>query len=194
MKRKIICGGVPIGGGSPVTIQSMTNTFTADVEATADQCRRLIDAGCDIIRITVNTNEACEAFRKIRKIIDAPLVADIHFDYTLALKSIEYGADKIRINPGNIGERANVEAVVKAAKAAHIPIRVGVNSGSLEKDILSEYGRVTAEGLALSAQRNVRLLEEMGFEDIVVSLKASDVRLNNQAYRIAHESCHILYT
>lgn len=189
MKKQVSCGGVLIGGGAPVSIQSMTNTKTADVAATVEQCRRLSEAGCEIIRITVNDADAAEGFREIRKKIDAPLVADIHFDYRMALASIDAGADKIRINPGNIGSRDNVKKVVDAAKAAGIPIRVGVNSGSLEKDILEKYGRVTAEGLAESGLRNVKLLEDLDFDDIVLSIKASDVRMNNEAYRIAHERC-----
>lgn len=189
MKKQVNAGGVLIGGGAPVSIQSMTNTKTADVAATVEQCRRLSEAGCEIIRITVNDADAAEGFREIRKKIDAPLVADIHFDYRMALASIDAGADKIRINPGNIGSRENVKKVVDAAKAARIPIRVGVNSGSLEKDILEKYGKVTAEGLAESGIRNVRLLEEFDFDDIVLSIKASDVRMNNEAYRIANERC-----
>ena len=142
MKNQVICGGVAIGGNAPVSIQSMTNTKTADAAATIEQCRRLTDAGCDIIRITVNTKEAAEGFAKVRKRIDAPLVADIHFDYTLALAAINAGADKIRINPGNIGDTDRVRQVAEAARSAGIPIRVGVNSGSLEKEILAEYGGV----------------------------------------------------
>ena len=138
MKNQVICGGVAIGGNAPVSIQSMTNTKTADAAATIEQCRRLTDAGCDIIRITVNTKEAAEGFAKVRKRIDAPLVADIHFDYTLALAAINAGADKIRINPGNIGDTDRVRQVAEAARSAGIPIRVGVNSGSLEKEILAE--------------------------------------------------------
>lgn len=184
MKNQVICGGVAIGGNAPVSIQSMTNTKTADAAATIEQCRRLTDAGCDIIRITVNTKEAAEGFAKVRKRIDAPLVADIHFDYTLALAAINAGADKIRINPGNIGDTDRVRQVAEAARSAGIPIRVGVNSGSLEKEILAEYGGVCAEGLAESAIKNAEILEQLGFNDIVLSLKASDVKMNNEAYRI----------
>ena len=185
MKTKVNCGGVEIGGDAPVSIQSMTNTKTADAEATIAQCRRLMDAGCDIIRITVNTKDAAEGFAKIRKKIDAPLVADIHFDYTLALAAVNAGADKIRINPGNIGDTDRVRQVVRACSGAGIPIRVGVNSGSLEKEILAKYGGVCAAGLAESAIKNAGILERLGFNDIVLSLKASDVRMNNEAYRIA---------
>lgn len=194
MKEKVLCGGVAIGGDAPVSIQSMTNTPTADADATEKQCRRLMEAGCDIIRITVNSEEAAEGFAKVRKKIDAPLVADIHFDYRLALAAINAGADKIRINPGNIGEDDRVKAVADAARKAGIPVRVGVNSGSLEKDILQKYGRVTAVGLAESALRNVKRLEDMDFADIVISLKASDVRMNSEAYRIVNErSSHPLH-
>ena len=187
MKKKIMCAGIPIGGDAPVSIQSMTNTPTADVAKTVAQCKALQEAGCEIIRITVNTPEAAEGFKEIRKKVDAPLVADIHFDYTMALAAIDAGADKIRINPGNIGGDDRVRAVVEAAKKNHIPIRVGVNSGSLEKDILEKNGGVTAEGLAESALRNVKRLEDMDFEDIVISLKASNVKMNNEAYRIVHK-------
>ncbi len=185
MKNKVTCGGVEIGGNAPVSIQSMTNTKTADAEATIAQCRRLIDAGCDIIRITVNTKEAAEGFAKIRKKIDAPLVADIHFDYTLALAAVNAGADKIRINPGNIGDIDRVKQVADACIKAKIPIRVGVNSGSLEKEILAKYGGICAGALAESALKNAQILEQLGFGDIVLSLKASDVKMNNEAYRIA---------
>ena len=184
MKNQVICGGVAIGGNAPVSIQSMTNTKTADAAATIEQCRRLTDAGCDIIRITVNTKEAAEGFSKVRKRIDAPQLADIHFDYTLALAAINAGADKIRINPGNIGDTDRVRQVAEAARSAGIPIRVGVNSGSLEKEILAEYGGVCAEGLAESAIKNAEILEQLGFNDIVLSLKASDVKMNTEAYRI----------
>lgn len=185
MKNQVICGGVAIGGNAPVSIQSMTNTKTADVVATVEQCRRLEEAGCDIVRITVNTREAAEGFAEIRKKVQMPLVADIHFDYTLALAAINAGADKIRINPGNIGDTDRVRQVADAARSAGIPIRVGVNSGSLEKEILAKYGGVCAEGLAESALKNAEILEQLGFNDIVLSLKASDVKMNNEAYRIA---------
>ena len=144
----------------------MTNTKTADVGATVEQCRRLEEAGCDIVRITVNTREAAEGFAEIRKKVQMPLVADIHFDYTLALAAINAGADKIRINPGNIGDTDRVRQVADAARSAGIPIRVGVNSGSLEKEILAEYGGVCAEGLAESALKNAEILEQLGFNDI----------------------------
>jgi (E)-4-hydroxy-3-methylbut-2-enyl-diphosphate synthase len=194
MKTKVNCGGIEIGGDASVSIQSMTNTKTADTEATIAQCRRLMEAGCDIIRITVNTKEAAEGFARIRKKIDAPLVADIHFDYTLALAAINAGADKIRINPGNIGDTDRVRQVANACAKAGIPIRVGVNSGSLEKEILAKYGGVCAAGLAESAIKNAAILERLGFNDIVLSLKASDVRMNNEAYRIVDKkSCYPLH-
>ncbi len=187
MKRKVKVGNIQIGGGSPVSIQSMCNTRTDDVNASIEQIRRLEDAGCEIIRLTVPDEAAAKGFAQIKKQAKAPLVADIHFDYRMALAAMEAGADKIRINPGNIGSKENVRAVVEKAKACRIPIRVGVNSGSLEKDILIKYGGVTAAGLAESALRNVALLEEFDFEDIVISLKSSDVKINFDAYKIVHE-------
>ncbi len=187
MTKKIMCGGVSIGGGAPVSIQSMTNVNTADVAAAKAQIARLQDAGCEIIRLAVPDMEAAAAFSELKKFASVPLVADIHFDYRLALAAIENGADKIRINPGNIGARENVRKVADAAKAAGIPIRVGVNSGSLEKDILEKNGGPTAAGLAESALRNVELLEDMGFNDIVISLKSSNVKMNYDAYRIVSD-------
>lgn len=185
MTDKLMIRDVPVGGGSPVSIQSMTNVDSRDAEALLRQIRELEDAGCEIIRISVPDMDALEAFREVRKKTESPLVADIHFDYRLAVGAIEAGADKVRINPGNIGSADRVKAVVDAAKARRIPIRVGVNSGSLEKDILEKYGRVTAEALAESAMRNVKLLEDMDFGDIVVSIKSSNVRMTYDAYRIA---------
>lgn len=184
MTKQVMCGQVKIGGGAPVSIQSMTNVNTADIPAAKAQIQRLTDAGCEIVRLAVPDLEAAAALKELKKTATVPLVADIHFDYRLALAAIENGADKIRINPGNIGERENVRKVVEAAKAAQIPIRVGVNSGSLEKDILEKNGGPTAEGLAESALRNVELLEDMGFQDIVISLKSSNVKMNYEAYRI----------
>ena len=181
------CGGIPIGGGAPVSIQSMTNTDTRNVEATVAQIQALEEAGCDIVRCAVPDMEAVTALRVIKNAVHIPVVADIHFDYRLALGAIEAGADKIRINPGNIGDRERVKAVVNSAKERRIPIRIGVNSGSLEKDILAKYQGVTAEGLAESALRNIRDIEEMGFEDIVVSLKSSDVKMNYKAHKIIFE-------
>lgn len=184
MTKQILCGDVKIGGDAPISIQSMTNVNTADVAAAREQIARLTDAGCEIVRLAVPDLEAADAFKELKKTAKVPLVADIHFDYRLALAAIKNGADKIRINPGNIGARENVRKVVDAAKAIGIPVRVGVNSGSLEKDILEKNGGPTAEGLAESALRNVELLEDMGFNDIVISLKSSNVKMNYEAYQI----------
>ena len=168
-------GGVNIGGGNPVAVQSMTNTKTEDVKATVSQILSLEKAGCDIIRCAVPSMEAAGALKEIKKGIHIPLVADIHFDYRLALAAIENGADKIRINPGNIGTKDKVKAVVMAAKKRNIPIRVGVNSGSLEKEIIEEYGKVTAEGLVKSALMQVKVIEDIGYDNLVISIKSSDV-------------------
>lgn len=186
MKKSILCGGVQIGGGKPVSIQSMTNTATSDVKATLEQIKRLEEAGCEIVRLAVPDMDAAKAFKEIKRKAHVPLVADIHFDYRLALKAMEAGADKIRINPGNIGSEDRVRQVVEMAKQHRVPIRVGVNSGSLEKDILAKYGRVTAEGLAESALRNVAILEKYDFDQIVISLKSSDVKMNFDAYKIVN--------
>lgn len=186
-KKAVMCRDVKIGGGAPISIQSMTNTPTADVKATMEQIRRLEEAGCQIVRMAVPDMEAAQALYEIRKQTDLPLVADIHFDHRLALKAIRAGMDKIRINPGNIGSEDKVKEVVDLAKDYHIPIRVGVNSGSLEKDILQRYGKVTAEGLAESALRNVALLEKYDFDDIVISLKSSNAKMNYEAYKIVNE-------
>lgn len=190
MTKQILCGDVKIGGDAPVSIQSMTNVNTADVAAAREQIARLTDAGCEIVRLAVPDLEAADAFKELKKTAKVPLVADIHFDYRLALAAMKNGADKIRINPGNIGERENVRKVVDAAKGIGIPIRVGVNSGSLEKDILEKNGGPTAEGLAESALRNVELLEDMGFSDIVISLKSSNVKMNYEAYKIVAKESH----
>lgn len=184
MTKEIFCGDVKIGGGAPVSIQSMTNVNTADIPAAKEQIRRLREAGCQIVRLAVPDMEAAQAFSELKKDAGVPLVADIHFDYHLALEAIRNGADKIRINPGNIGGREKARQVAEAARAAGIPIRVGVNSGSLEKDILEKNGGPTAEGLAESALRNAELLEDMGFRDIVISLKSSNVKMNYDAYRL----------
>lgn len=184
MTRQTECRGVRIGGGAPVSVQSMTNTDTHDVAATLGQIKRLEEAGCDIVRIAVSDQAAAEAFGEIRKKTDMPLVADIQFDYRMAVASAEQGADAVRINPGNIGSRERVKAVVDECRARRIPVRVGVNSGSVEKDILAKYGGVTPRGLAESAMRNVKLLEDLDFGDIVISAKASDVRKNFETYRI----------
>lgn len=184
MKKAVKAGNVQIGGDAPVSIQSMCNTKTSDVAASVEQIRRLEDAGCEIIRLTVPDEDAVRGFAEIKKAARIPVVADIHFDHRMAIAAMNAGADKIRINPGNIGGEDKVRAVVEMAKKCRIPIRVGVNGGSLEKDILLKYGRVTAEGLAESALRNVALLEKYDFEDIVISLKSSDVKINYDAYRI----------
>lgn len=188
MKKLIKCGNIEIGGTSPISIQSMTNTKTEDIASTLEQIRQLESAGCQIIRMAVPSMDAAEAFKKIKEKAHVPLVADIHFDYRLAIAAIEAGADKVRINPGNIGDEEGVRKVVEHAKARRIPIRVGVNSGSLEKSLLSKYGGVTAEALAESAINNVALLEKLDFDDIVISLKSSDVIMNHKAYKIVNEA------
>lgn len=182
--REILIGKVKIGGDNPIAIQSMTNTKTEDIEATVAQILELEQAGCDIIRCAVPTMEAAEAITAIKKRIHIPLVADIHFDYRLAIAAIEHGADKIRINPGNIGSKEKVQAVVDVAKEHNIPIRVGVNSGSLEKEIVEKYGKVTAEGLVESALDKVHLIEEMGYDNLVISIKSSDVLMCIKAHEL----------
>ncbi len=184
ISKEVKIGNVKIGGNNRIAIQSMTNTKTEDVEATVSQIRRLTAAGCDIIRCAVPTMEAARAIRSIKEKIEIPLVADIHFDHRLAVAAIENGADKIRINPGNIGSTDNVREVVEAAKAHNIPIRVGVNSGSLEKKYIEKYGRVTPEGLVESALGQVEILEAMDFHDIVISIKASDVMTSVKAHEL----------
>ncbi len=176
-----------IGGGNPILIQSMTNTKTEDVKATVEQIQRLTRAGCEIIRCTVPTQEAARALKEIRRQISIPLVADIHFDYRLAIASMENGADKIRINPGNIGGPERVKAVVGAARERQIPIRVGVNSGSLEKELVEKYGGVTAEGLVESALDKVRMIEEMDYDNLVISIKSSNVMMCARAHEIIAE-------
>ena len=173
--KVIKIGNRVIGGGNPILIQSMTNTKTEDVEATVAQILSLEKAGCDIIRCAVPTMEAAKALSRIKKQIHIPLVADIHFDYRLAIAAMENGADKIRINPGNIGSKERIQAVVDTAKERNIPIRVGVNSGSLEKELVEKYHGVTAEGLVESALDKVRIIEEMGYDNLVISIKSSDV-------------------
>lgn len=187
MTKQITVGGVALGGGAPVTIQSMCNTKTEDAAATAAQILALEDAGCEIVRVTVPTMEAARAISAIKERISIPLVADIHFDHRLAVEAAVRGADKIRINPGNIGGEENVKAVVDACRARRIPIRVGVNGGSLEKALLAKYGKVTPEALVESAMGHIRLLEKFDFTDICVSVKSSDVPLNMAAYRLLHE-------
>lgn len=187
MRKSVRCGNVVIGGGNPVSIQSMTNVDSRDEEALVRQIRQLQDAGCEIVRIAIPDMEAAETLAKVKQQVSVPLVADIHFDYRLAIAAIEAGADKIRINPGNIGTDERVQAVVDAAKAKNVPIRIGVNSGSLEKDIVEKNGGVTAEGLAESALRNVKRIEDMGYDNLVVSLKSSDVRMNYEAHKLVAE-------
>lgn len=177
-------GGVLIGGGNPIVIQSMTNTDTRDVAATVAQINALQAAGCEIVRVAVPDVEAAHAIKLIKQQISLPLVADIHFDYRLAIAAVQNGADKLRINPGNIGSQSRVQAVAEAAKANGLPIRVGVNGGSLEKELLAKYNGVTAEGLAESAINNVARLEKCGFDNIVVSVKASNVPLLIEAHKI----------
>lgn len=184
MSKQVKCRNVLIGGGAPISIQSMTNVDSRDEAALLSQIERLEAAGCDIVRIAIPDMEAAWTLKKIRSQVELPLVADIHFDYRLAIAAIEAGADKIRINPGNIGSRERVKAVVDAAREKGIPIRIGVNSGSLEKDILEKHGGVTAEGLAESALRNVQMIEDMGYDHLVVSLKSSDVLMNYKAHKL----------
>ena len=189
LTKEVSVGNVKIGGENPVAIQSMTNTPTEDVDATVEQILRLEAAGCEIIRCAVPTMEAAEALREIKKRIHIPLVADIHFDYRLAIASIENGADKIRINPGNIGSADRVKAVVDKAKEYQIPIRVGVNSGSLEKPFLEKYGQVTAQGIVESALDKVRMIEDMGYDHLVVSIKSSDVLMCVEAHELIAKQC-----
>ncbi len=187
--KSIKVGDVIIGGGNSVIIQSMTNTATEDIEATVTQILALEEVGCQIVRCTVPSMEAAFALKEIKKRIHIPLVADIHFDYKLAIAAIENGADKIRINPGNIGNEARVLAVVEKAKEYNVPIRIGVNSGSLEKEILEKYKGVTAEGLVESALQKVKMVEEMGFEDLIVSIKSSDVMMCVKAHELLVKEC-----
>ncbi len=182
--RKIRVGNVFIGGDAPITVQSMTNTDTRDAAATISQIRRLEEAGCDIVRVAVPDNEAAGAVKAIKEAAAIPVVADIHFDYRLALECIKNGVDKIRLNPGNIGSRDRVAKVVDAARARGIPIRIGVNSGSVEKRILAKYGGVTPEGMVESALGHAEILEDLGFEDIAFSIKASGVTQTIAAYRL----------
>lgn len=188
--REVAVKGKVIGGSAPVTVQSMTNTDTRDIHSTVEQIKRLEASGCDIVRVAVPDNEAAEAIKAITKAIRIPLVADIHFDYRLAVASMENGAAKIRINPGNIGGTDRVKAVVQAAKEREIPIRIGVNSGSLEKHILEKYGGVTPEGMVESALKHAEILENFNFDRIVFSIKASSVPMTIAAYRLMSEKSH----
>ena len=178
-----------IGGGNPILIQSMTNTKTEDVEATVAQILRLEEAGCEIVRCTVPTMEAALALKEIKKQIHIPLVADIHFDYRMAIAAMENGADKIRINPGNIGSIDRIKAVVDCAKERNIPIRIGVNSGSLEKELVEKYNGVTAEGIVESALDKVKIVEDLGYDNLVVSIKSSDVLMCAKAHELIAEQC-----
>ena len=183
-------GNILIGGGNDVIIQSMTNTPTTDVEKTVNQIKKLQEEGCQLVRVTVNTEEAAKKIKEIKEKIDIPLVADIHFDYRLALLAIENGIDKLRINPGNIGSDEKVEIVVKKAMEKSIPIRIGVNSGSLEKTILEKYGKPTSDAMVESALYHMRLLEKFNFTDIIISLKSSNVNMMVEAYRKLAKLCN----
>ncbi len=182
--RRITLGGVPIGGGAPVVVQSMTNTDTRDVKATVRQINELARAGCEVVRVALLDMDAAKSLDKIKKAISIPLVADVHFDHRLALTAIDRGVDGLRINPGNIGGKNKVKELVKAAKERGVPIRIGVNSGSLEKDLLKKYGKPTPEALVESAMRHVRILEDLNFLDMKISIKASDVPTTVDAYRL----------
>lgn len=180
---KVMVGNVQIGDGADITVQSMTNTFTKDVKATVEQILQLEEAGCEIIRVAVADKEDAEAIKKIKKQIHIPLVADIHFDYRLAIKSIESGIDKLRINPGNIGSKDRVKMVVEEAKARNIPIRIGVNAGSIHKDILKNYkGLPTSQGMVESALEHVSILEDLDYNNIVISMKGTDIKMTINAY------------
>jgi len=189
MTKKIKIGSKYIGGSSPVLVQSMCNTRTSDVDATVEQILSLEEAGCDIIRVAVPDKESASAIERIKSKINIPLVADIHFDYRLALESMENGVDKIRINPGNIGSEEGVRIVAECAKKYSVPIRIGVNTGSIEKELLKKYGSPTAEAMTESAKRHIDMLVKYGFDDIVVSLKASDVSKTIEVYRLMSKKC-----
>ena len=194
MTNIVQIGDRVIGGGNPILIQSMTNTKTEDIAATVAQIEKLAGAGCDIIRCAVPTMQAAKALEEIKKQVSIPVVADIHFDYRLAIAAIEHGADKIRINPGNIGSEERVRAVVNAARERNIPIRVGVNSGSLEKELVEKYHGVTAEGIVESALDKVHLIEDMGYDNLVISIKSSDVLMCVRAHElIAKQTDHPLH-
>ena len=189
MTRQVKAGNVLIGGGAPISVQSMTNTDTRDFEATSAQIARLAKAGCDIVRVSVYDNACADNVRALVDASSVPLVADIHFDHRLAIRSVENGISKLRINPGNIGGEANVRTLADCLKAHNVPVRIGVNSGSIEKDILAKYGGVTAQGMVESALNHAKMLEKCGFYDIVLSMKASDVRRTIEAYRLASKMC-----
>jgi len=185
--RQVMVGDVPVGGGAPVTVQSMTTTKTEDAGATIDQVQRLEEAGCQIIRVTIPSKEAAKSLEKIKQAVSVPVVADIHFNHVMALYAVDAGADKIRINPGNIGSESRVAEILKKVSAAEIPIRIGVNAGSLEKDLIDKHGYPTPEAMVESAERHIRICHQHDFDDIVISLKASDVPLMIDAYRLFAE-------
>ena len=185
--RKVMVGNIPVGGDSPIAVQTMTKTKTADVRATVEQIKRCQQAGADIVRVTVNEQEAAEAISEIVKSVDIPIVSDIHFNYVFALKAIEAGVAKVRINPGNIGSKDRIKQVLTAAKDKGIPIRIGVNSGSLEKDLLEKYSFPTAEALFESAMRHVEIASDFGFDNIIISVKSTSVPLMIDAYRMLSE-------
>lgn len=187
MSNQVRCGRVLIGGNAPISIQSMTNVDSRDENLLINQINELEEAGCDIVRIAIPDEESAKTLGKIRKMTDMPLVADIHFDYRLAILAMENGADKIRINPGNIGGRDRLKKVVFFAKERNIPIRVGVNSGSLSRDIISKYGGVTAEGLAESAINTLKIIEDMGYDNLVLSIKSSNVTMNYKAHLLVKD-------
>lgn len=189
MTKQVKAGNVLIGGGAPVSVQSMTNTDTGNLEATSAQIARLARAGCDIVRVSVYDEKCADNVRALVDASPVPLVADIHFDYRLAIRAVENGISKLRVNPGNIGGESNVRLLVDCLKAHKIPVRIGVNSGSIEKDILNKYGGVTAEGMVESALNHAKMLEKRGFDDIVLSMKASDVKRTVEAYRLASRMC-----
>lgn len=185
--RKIFVGGVPIGGDAPISVQTMTKTKTSDIEATVKQIKQVEEAGCDIVRVTVNDKEASESMKEIVRRSNIPIVADIHFNHVFALQSIDAGVAKVRINPGNIGSEERIKEVLQKAKARKIPIRIGVNSGSLEEDILGKHGYPTAEALFESAMRHAQICEKYGFQDFAISVKSTDVKLMIDAYRLIAE-------
>ena len=182
--QQVFVGDIPIGGGSPIPVQSMTTTKTYDLDATLKEVERLEEAGCQIIRITVPDQKSADTLKEIKKRMTVPLVADIHFNYRMALEAVDAGADKIRINPGNIGNKDRVKAVLEKVKSANLPIRIGVNAGSLEKDLIDKFGYPTPEAMVQSAERHIKLCLENDFHDIIVSLKASDVNLMMESYRL----------
>ena len=185
--RTVMVGGIPVGGGAPVSVQSMTKTKTGDVKATVAQINRLEEAGCDIVRVTVNDWEAADGIKEIVKQVRIPVVADIHINHVFALKAIEANVAKVRLNPGNIGSLARIHEVLGKAKERNIPIRIGVNSGSLESDILERHGYPTAEALFESAMRHVEICQDFGFDDVIISVKSTDVRLMIDAYKLVAE-------